>query len=90
MKTLAICLNKLVQNGYKEHFKATDSGFYCLDSNRTYSPEHIQIVNFFRFASAPGSVEPPAVMYVIEADDGAKGVLVDRENKLGPSELMIR
>lgn len=76
MKTLASCLNKVIKDGYKENFKITEKGLQSLETERTYRPEEVHIVNFFRFE---GESDPSdsAILYSIETNDGAKGTLTD-------------
>jgi hypothetical protein len=77
MKSLALCLNRMVLDGYDDDFKATEEGsLKSLKTEHTYTPEQINIVNFFRFE---GQSDPNdnTIMYVIETHDGQKGTLVD-------------
>jgi hypothetical protein len=76
LRTLSSCLNKALEDGFKENFKATSSGIVSVETEKKYSPQDLQVVNFYRFegASDPGD---NAILYVIEAPDGAKGTLVD-------------
>jgi hypothetical protein len=76
MKSLAICLNRMVNEGYTEDFKITEEGLESLHEHRNYKPEQIQVVNFFRFE---GQSDPDdnAILYVIETSDGTKGTLID-------------
>jgi len=76
MKSLANCLNKMMQEGYTENFKVTEQGLESLHKHNNYRPDQIQVVNFFRFE---GQSDPDdnAILYVIETNDGTKGTLVD-------------
>ncbi len=76
MKSLATCLNRIVHDGYTEDFRISDKGLESLKNERSYKPEQIQVVNFFRFE---GESDPDdnAILYVIETADGTKGTLVD-------------
>jgi len=76
MKSLATCLNKMVKEGYNEDFQMTEQGLKSLHKLNNYSPEQIQVVNFFRFE---GESDPDdnAILYVIETNDGTKGTLID-------------
>ena len=76
MKSLATCLNRIVNDGYTEDFKISDKGLESLQKDRSYKPEQIQVVNFFRFE---GESDPDdnAILYVIETADGTKGTLID-------------
>ncbi len=76
MKSLATCMNRMIADGYTEGFKITDAGLVALNHQRTYQPEEIEVVNFFRFE---GMSDPDdnAVLYVIKTNDEVKGILID-------------
>ena len=76
MKSLALCLNRMVLDGYTDDFKIVDSGLKSLKSERVYNPEEVHVKNYFRFE---GQSDPNdnTIMYVIETNDGLKGTLVD-------------
>lgn len=76
MQSLATCLNKVMKEGYTDHFTITEKGLESLHKHSNYKPEEIQVVNFFRFE---GQSDPDdnAILYVIETNDGTKGTLVD-------------
>lgn len=76
MKSLATCLSRMITEGYTEDFKVTETGLESLQHQGNYSPEQIQVVNFFRFE---GQSDPDdnAILYVIETNDGTKGTLID-------------
>ncbi|WP_206197731.1 hypothetical protein [Terrimonas sp.] len=76
MKSLTLCLNKLLSEGFEEDFKATDEGLQSLKTNKTYTPEQIQVVNFYRFEGASDPADN-SILYAVETTDGAKGTLVD-------------
>ena len=76
MKSLALCLNKMVLDGYDDDFSATEYGLRSLKNDRIYNPEEVNIVNFFRF-EGPSDPADTSIMYVIETTDGKKGTLVD-------------
>jgi hypothetical protein len=76
MKSLTMCLKRMVNEGYTEDFKITNEGLEDSQQHKHYHPEQIEIVNFFRFE---GESDPDdnAILYVIETADGTKGTLVD-------------
>ena len=76
MKTLALCVNKLVLDGYTEDFKAGERGLLALQHERIYEPQQVAVVNFYRFEGASDPADN-AILYVIETFDGLKGTLVD-------------
>lgn len=76
-KTLDACLRKMVDEGYSGNFKATSAGRLChLETDKTYPPNQISIVNFYRFEGA-SNPDDNAILYVIQTADGTKGTLVD-------------
>jgi|SRR5579875_125382 len=76
MKSLTTCLNKVVSDGYTEDFKVTDQGLEALQQHKVYQPEHVHIVNFFRFEGT-SNPDDEAVLYVLQTDDGTRGTLID-------------
>lgn len=76
MNTLTSCVNKVVKDGYVDSFKVTQQGLYSTAKDKSYQPEQVRVINFYRFEgqSDPGD---NAIMYVIETDDGQKGTLID-------------
>ena len=76
MKDLASCVNQMKEEGYKEDFQVTEDGLHTFDKSKSYQPNQVRIVNFYRFEgeSDPGD---NTILYVIETDGGEKGTLVD-------------
>ena len=77
MKSLALCLNRMVLDGFEDDFKVFEDGkLTSLKTERKYQPDQVNVVNFFRFE---GQSDPNdnTIMYVIETHDGLKGTLVD-------------
>ena len=82
IKTVALCLDKLIKEGYTEVFKLVGNLLINIRSNKSYPPERFKVVNFLRFV---GFSDPSdsAVLYILETDDGLKGTLVESfETKL--------
>ncbi|MFN2456617.1 MAG: hypothetical protein ABR502_00295 [Chitinophagaceae bacterium] len=76
MKSLVTCLNRMEMEGYTEHFKMTDRGLEALQQQKNYHPDQVQVVNCFKF-EGNADKNNNAVLFVIEANDGTKGTLVD-------------
>ncbi|MCY7421863.1 MAG: hypothetical protein LH478_09000 [Chitinophagaceae bacterium] len=76
MNSLALCVNKMVLDGYTDDFKVVNTGLKSLKTEKIYNPGEIHVKNFFRFE---GQSDPNdnTIMYVIETNDGLKGTLVD-------------
>lgn len=86
MKTLSSCVNKMKADGYKEDLQVTKKGLTTFSETKYYRPEDVSIVNFYRFegTSDPGD---NSILYVIEADDGLKGTLVDSYGAYSDSDV---
>lgn len=86
MKSLSLCLNKMMLEGYDNDFKMVENGLKALKTEKVYKPEEIKVVNYFRFE---GQSDPNdnTIMYVIETNDGVKGTLVDAYGPLAEKEL---
>jgi hypothetical protein len=76
IKSMVLCLSKVVDDGYKEDFKATREGLESASTRKLYTPNEVKVITSFRFEgfSDPGD---SAVLYVIETADGVKGTLID-------------
>ena len=76
MNTLSACMNKAVKDGYTDNFKIEGHGLFAPSNEKSYKPDEVHIMNFYRFE---GESDPSdnAILYVIETDDGVKGMLTD-------------
>jgi hypothetical protein len=76
MNTMTDTVNKLTVQGYTETFQVTDVGLKALSDGSIFSASDLSITNFFRFE---GQSDPSdnAIIYVIETNDGKKGLLID-------------
>lgn len=76
MKSLSLCLNRMVLDGFTDDFKVEESGLKSLKTENVYQPDQVTVKNFFRFE---GQSDPNdnTIMYVIETNDGVKGTLID-------------
>lgn len=76
MRTLVYCLNYLVRQGFTADLKITSRGLTILGREKTFSPEEVKILNFYRFE---GDSDPAdnSILYAIETSDGTRGTLVD-------------
>jgi hypothetical protein len=76
MNTLSACMNKALQDGYTDNFKVVGQGLFAPSTEKSYRPEQVHVINFYRFE---GESDPSdnSILYVIETDDGVKGMLND-------------
>jgi len=76
MNTLTSCVNKVVKDGYTDNFKVTKEGLLSSSTEKYFKPDQVEVINFYRFE---GQSDPAdnAIMYVIETNQGQKGILID-------------
>lgn len=76
MKPAALLVNEFIAKGYTENFKVTVQGLYAPSREVYYQAPDIMVLNFFRFE---GESDPAdnAILYIIETNDGVKGLLLD-------------
>lgn len=70
-------LSKLNKEGFKTDFRVTEDGHLCtLDGKQSFTPDQVQIVNFYRFE---GETNPDdmSILYVIETSTGTRGTISD-------------
>ena len=86
MKSLSSCVNRMKEEGYHEDFQVSAKGLSTFDKSKTYKPDQVRIVNFYRFEgeSDPGD---NTILYVMETDDGVKGTLVDGYGAYADAEV---
>jgi len=76
MSTLTDRVNKAVKSGFTDNLKVTKQGLYSTTKDKTYPPNEVRIIDFYRFEGQSDPADS-AIMYVIETKDGAKGTLID-------------
>ena len=76
IKSMVSCLSKVVDDGYREDFKATGEGLESASSQKLYSPQDVKVVTSFRFEGF-SDPQDSAILYIIETADGVKGTLID-------------
>ena len=68
--------NKLNKDGFTQDFNVVDGRLQTIghDSNKSYTPEEVTIVDFYRF-EGESNPDDTSILYAIEANDGAKGTI---------------
>jgi len=76
LKTLVSCINALVHEGFTDNYKVTDDGLKSLKLDKTYKPDQVNVLSFYRFE---GNSDPAdnSILFAIETIDGDRGTLVD-------------
>jgi hypothetical protein len=70
------CLDDIRKKGFTDDFKLSGLLLICLDNGKSYSPEQISVVNFYRFEGL-SDPDDMSIIFVIETEDGRKGTLID-------------
>lgn len=84
---MSLKLDALKQRGYNKEFHITDKGLVCYDTNETFSPQDIKIINRLRFEGI-SDPDDMAIVYVIETSNGLKGTIVDAFGLYSNDELL--
>lgn len=69
-------IERLNARGYSKSFVMKHDGLYCIETNETFKPINISIIEFHRFEGAT-DYEDMAIIYVIETENGIKGTVTD-------------
>ncbi len=78
---------RLTKDGFTEDFKITDDRLHTItDPSKTYGPEDVQIVDFYRFE---GESDPDdmSILYAISCNDGTKGTITNSYGPLADTEI---
>jgi len=76
MKTLSECMDKAAAHGYTEEFAVDEKGLHHHKVAKHYSAHEVKIQSFYRF-EGNSDPEDNAILYLLQANDGTKGILVD-------------
>ncbi len=74
--TLVEAINDSRKRGYSIDFNLMKNQIECLSTKRSWKPEELTIVKFYRFEGASNPSDN-SILYLIETPDGSKGLLVD-------------
>jgi hypothetical protein len=74
--TLASRIDDLASSGFTEHFAVSDGALRSFDTGRSFGSGEVVIREYHRFEGI-SDPDDMAIVYAIEAQDGARGTLVD-------------
>jgi hypothetical protein len=88
LKTLALCLQKVIADGYVHDFCFADDGIVLQQNKKIYKPADVKVINVLKFE---GDADPEnnAILYTIETNDGVKGTLVDALGIYGKEKMIL-
>lgn len=66
----------LSSKGYGTQFKATEKGLLSLTTQKTFQPDNVKVVHYYRF-EGDSNPSDSSIVYAIETSNGEKGTLVD-------------
>jgi hypothetical protein len=73
---MSVKMDILTKEGFDTEFQITRQGLKALKTGKIYKPEELKIIEHFRFEGI-SDPDDMAVMYVVVANDGSKGTVVD-------------
>lgn len=82
--TLSMAMNDAAEKGYKEEFKLENGSAMLDDSN--YTADQLTIVKHYRF-EGESNPDDMAVLYLIDTNDGKKGIIVDAYGTYSEEDL---
>jgi Na+-translocating ferredoxin:NAD+ oxidoreductase RnfG subunit len=88
VRTLALCLQKMIRDGFVNDFSYTDEGLLLEQTKKLYKAEEVKLINTIRFEATSDPADN-AVLYMIETNDGYKGTLVDAFGIYGKQQIII-
>lgn len=82
--TLSMAMNDAAEKGYKNEFKI-ENGSAVLDGSN-YTADQLTIVKHYRF-EGDSNPDDMSVLYLLETNDGKKGIIVDAYGAYSAEEL---
>jgi len=76
MTTLTSATNNAAKKGYSLNFQIHDNGMLWDGDKLFYHPDEVNISNFYRFEGESDPADS-SILYLLTANDGNKGMLVD-------------
>ena len=76
MESLVSVLSSLTVPEFVAQFKVTEQGLVSMTTHRTFQPDEVEILHFYRF-EGESNPSDNAILYAIETNDGEKGTIVD-------------
>lgn len=75
-KTMTEAIEELRKEGYEYDFNQHEDHLECKQLKKDFNPENFTITHVYRFEGMTNPADN-SVLYAVEADGGAKGLLVD-------------
>jgi hypothetical protein len=69
-------IRELKKRGFTANFEFLNQEFRDVDSGRTFKAQELTILEHYRFEGA-SDPDDTSVIYAIESNDGAKGIIAD-------------
>ena len=80
-RSLVNVLNRLRKEGFIYDFKVSAESKLCtMEDKHTFSPEHVRIVDFYRF-EGESNPDDMSILYAVETHNGLRGTI---SNSYGP------
>lgn len=79
-------INSLEKEGYKDQFTLDGDKLKNTSSGKKYEPSQLSLIKEFRFEGV-SNPDDMSILYALEAEDGAKGTVVDAYGTYADTEL---
>ncbi|SMO72295.1 hypothetical protein [Solitalea koreensis] len=86
MESLVTILESLNATGFETQFKATSYGLLSLATQKTFQPNEVKVLHFYRF-EGESNPDDSSILYAIETKNGEKGTLVDGYGVFSDSQV---
>lgn len=67
-------LARLKKDGFTHDFKVSEEGLCTMENNKSFAPEEVRIVDFYRF-EGESNPDDMSILYALETKDGMKGTI---------------
>lgn len=75
LETLAEAVRRLAEAGYRETFRAEETGLRAVEAGRTFAPEELLVEEVVRF-EGPSDPADEAVLFALRSPTGPRGTFV--------------
>lgn len=75
-ESLSVAIKALKEEGYTHDYNVKEEGLENKEAGTLHAPRELKVIKYYRFEGRTNP-DDSSVLYVIEAENGEKGLLVD-------------
>ena len=83
---LSVKIKDFESQGYTSQLKVEDGKLIDLTKRKSFKPNEVKVIQQFRF-EGESNPDDMAILYVIECNDGSKGLLTNAYGMYGDEEI---